>query len=213
MIKVTLALLLVGALVVNPGHSCKPADTVSFFKELNENYQLVERVKAAAGEISSSKVPCFNTLSLDTALFSADVFTDVANGLNLYYGPDPNATLNQTEGDDGRIRKAHPVWGVLMLTIPFLPMFAMMAMMVFAPMLADEEIGIGTKIGFALVAIPLSLVFSAVATPVYVLFVLGVGICRVVGCGCVGEDSKATQGGLKTLEVSLESAIQTCLGE
>ena len=54
MIKVTLALLLVGALVVNPGHSCKPADTVSFFKELNENYQLVERAKAAAGKQSSS---------------------------------------------------------------------------------------------------------------------------------------------------------------
>ena len=55
MTKITLAVFLVGALVVNPCHSCKPADTVSFFKELNENYQLVERVKAAAGEISSSK--------------------------------------------------------------------------------------------------------------------------------------------------------------
>ena len=54
MIKVTLLLLLVGALVVTPGHSCKPADTVSFFKELNENYQLVERAKAAAGKQSSS---------------------------------------------------------------------------------------------------------------------------------------------------------------
>ena len=105
MIKVTLLLLLVGALVVNPTHS-----------------SLLERAKAAAGKKSSSKVPCFNTLSLDTALFSADVFTDVANGLNLYYGPDPNATLNQTDGDDGRIKKAHPVWGVLMLTIPFIPM-------------------------------------------------------------------------------------------
>merc|ERR1712037_1068255 len=62
MIKVTFAVLLVGALLVNPAHS-----------------SLFERAKAAA----------------DTALFSADVFTDVANGLNLYYGPDPNTTLNQ----------------------------------------------------------------------------------------------------------------------
>ena len=55
MIKVShVVVLLVGALVVNPGHSCKPGDTASFFKELNENYQLFERVKAAAGKQSSS---------------------------------------------------------------------------------------------------------------------------------------------------------------
>ena len=50
------------------------------------------------------------------------MFTDVANGINLYYGPDPNATVKETEGDDGRIKKAHPIWGVLMLTTPFIPM-------------------------------------------------------------------------------------------
>ena len=136
------------------------------------------------------------------------MFTDVANGINLYYGPDPNATVNQTEVDDGRIKKAHPVWGVLMLTIPFLPM------MVFVPIAAiaciDEAVS-RTKI--VLVLLPLSLVFTAIATPCYVLFVLGVGISRVIGCGCVSEDSKETQGQLKTLEISLESAIQTCLGE
>ena len=54
MIKGTFAVLVVGALVVNPSHSCKPTDTVSFCKELNENYQLVERAKAAAGKQSSS---------------------------------------------------------------------------------------------------------------------------------------------------------------
>merc|ERR1712037_1087237 len=97
MIKITFAVLLVGALLVNPTHS-----------------SLGERAKAAA----------------DTALFSADVFTYVANGLNLNYGPDPNTTLNQTDVEDGRIGKAHPVWGVLMLTIPFLPM------MVFVPYFA-----------------------------------------------------------------------------
>ena len=154
---------------------------------------------------------CFNILSSDTALFSADVFTDVANGINLYYGPDPNATVNQTEGDDGRIRKAHPVWGVLMLTIPFLPMMVVAVM--FAVMAVIAGAGLCTKIGVVLLAIPVSLVFTAVATPVYVLYVLGVGICRVIGCGGVSEDVKATQGELKTLEISLESAIQTCLGE
>ena len=128
MLKVTLVVLLVGALVVNPCHSCKPADTVSFLKELNENYQLFERAKAAAGRKSSSKVSCFNVLSLDTALFSADVFTDVANGINLYMGPDPNATMNETEGANkhGSITKSHPVWGVMMLSIPFLPMMVML---------------------------------------------------------------------------------------
>ena len=70
-----------------------------------------------------------------------------------------------------------------------------------------------SKIGAVLLAIPLSLVFTAVATPCYVLYVLGVGICRVIGCGCVDEEAKATQGQLKTLEISVESAIQTCLGE
>ena len=46
MFKVNLVVVfLVGALV-NPCHSCKP---VSFFKEVNENYQLFERAKAAAG--------------------------------------------------------------------------------------------------------------------------------------------------------------------
>ena len=56
MIKVTLVVLLVGAIVVNPCHSCKPADTVSFLEKVNENYQLFERAKAAAGRKSSSKV-------------------------------------------------------------------------------------------------------------------------------------------------------------
>ena len=155
-------------------------------------------------------VPCFKTLSLDTALFSADVFTDVANGINLYYGPDPNATVNETEGDDGRIKKAHPVWGVLMLTIPFLPMLVFVP---FAVGAVTDGKGSCTRNVVVLLAIPLSLVFTAVATPVYVLYVLGVGICRVIGCGCVSEDAKESQGTLKTLEISLESAIQTCLGE
>ena len=67
---------------------------------------------------------CFNILSLDTALFTADVFTDIANGINLYYGPDTNTTANNTEenNNDGQIKKAHPIWGALTLATPFLPM-------------------------------------------------------------------------------------------
>ena len=158
MIKVV---LLVGALVVNPSHSCKPATTVSFFKELNENYQLFERAKAAAGGQSSS-VPCFKSLSLDTTLFSADVITDLANGINLYMGPDSNITEMESIVDDGRIREAHPIWGVMMITIPFLPM------MVIAPVIAmmiTAEKELCTKLGWTLLAITLSLPLTAAATP------------------------------------------------
>ena len=107
------------------------------------------------------------------------MFTDVANGINLYYGPDPNATLNETEGviEDGRIRKAHPIWGVLMLTIPFLPMI------LFAPLSAimwKYEDGWCTRFGFVFLAIVLCLPFSAIATPIYVLFVCGYGVFRVI---------------------------------
>ena len=70
------------------------------------------------------KVKCLNILLLDTVLFSADVFTDIANGVNLYFGPNTNASVNMTEEDnnDGKINKAHPIWGALTLTTPFLPM-------------------------------------------------------------------------------------------
>ena len=139
------------------------------------------------------------------------MFTDVANGINLYYGPDPNATVNETEGivDDGRIRKPHPVWGVMMLTIPFFPM------MVAAPFVAlyfAKDSGSWKKLGSVLLAIALSLPFTAVATPIYVLFVLGVGVCRVIAPKKM-EDFEVLHGVLKTAEISLESAVQTCLGE
>ena len=49
MIKFALVVLLVESLV-NLSHSCKPASTVSFCKELNENYQLLQRAKVVAGE-------------------------------------------------------------------------------------------------------------------------------------------------------------------
>ena len=63
MIKFALFVLLVGSLVTL-SHSCKPASTVSFCKELNENYQLLERAKAVAGWQVGSFVTCFNNSSL-----------------------------------------------------------------------------------------------------------------------------------------------------
>ena len=49
MIKLFLLFSLLG-LLVTPSYTCKFATTVSFFKEINENYQLFERAKAAAGK-------------------------------------------------------------------------------------------------------------------------------------------------------------------
>ena len=49
MIKLFLLFSLLG-LLVTPSYSCKFATTVSFFKDINENYQLFDRAKAAAGE-------------------------------------------------------------------------------------------------------------------------------------------------------------------
>ena len=195
MTKVTFIVLLVGALQVNPTHS-----------------SLVERAKAAAGKKSSSvKVPCFNKYLIirHRPLLCRRVHGRRQRAKPLLWARS-QSNSEPDEGDDGRIKKAHPVWGVLMLTIPFLPM------MVIAPLIAiDATDGKGscTRIGVVLLAIVLSLPFTAIATPVYIPYVLGVGICGVIGCGRVGEGYKKMQGFLKTLEISLESAIQTCLGE
>ena len=141
------------------------------------------------------------------------MFTDVANGINLYYGPDPNATVNETEGvvDDGRIRKAHPIWGVLMLTIPFIPMILVGPW--FAIALTAYEEGWCTRLRLVPLAIVLCLPFSAIATPIYVLFVCGVGVFRVIVPKKLDDKFKMYHGILKTAEISTESAFQTCLGK
>ena len=140
------------------------------------------------------------------------MFTDVANGINLYYGPDPNATVNETEGvvDEGRIRKAHPIWGVLMLTIPFIPMTLVPTLLAIA---LPDEVGWCTRLGFLFLAIVLCLPFSAIATPIYVLFVCGVGVFRVIVPKKLEIEFKFVHGILKTAEIATESAFQTCLGK
>ena len=49
MIKLFLLFSLLG-LLVTPSYTFKFATTVSFFKDINENYQLFDRAKAAAGK-------------------------------------------------------------------------------------------------------------------------------------------------------------------
>ena len=153
---------------------------------------------------------CFNILFLDTALFTADVFTDIANGINLYYGPDTDATADNTEenNNDGQIKKAHPIWGALTLATPFLPM------LVGAPIIAVTYTPKSSclKVCAVLLSILLCVPFTAVATPMYIVFVISVGVYRIFAPKSV-EAAGTTQGMLKTAEISLESAIQTCLSE
>ena len=58
-------------------------------------------------------------------------------------------------------------------------------------------------------------IITVVATPMYILFVCGMGILRVISPGKFDtmKEYKQLYGMLKTAEISLESAIQTCLGE
>ena len=194
------------------------------------------------GQYKKHKVNCcFDpSLFLDTVLFATDVVTDLLNGMKFYTGPTRNATgtvnetrvllfsfveavvngtrMNETEvGNstcnegkwDGSIRKAHPVWGATMLAIPFLPM------MLVGPMFAwslTENYGATGKIVGLLVSILLSLPFTALATPLSVLFVITVGVLRVISPVELPEKVNHWYGVLKTAEISLESALQTCLG-
>ena len=86
MIKLVLMVTLVSVLV-RPSHSGNCCSS------------LLNSAKAAAGNVSrlDDDPPLQLASLLDTALFAADVATDVVNGLNLYWGPS-NATINETEG-------------------------------------------------------------------------------------------------------------------
>ena len=145
--------------------------------------------------------------------------TDVYNGANLYVGPSFKITTrgieeshaNISEGRwDGTIRKAHPIWGVMMLAIPFLPM------MLVGPMLAwwiAEDKSTQTKLIGLLFSILLALPFTAVATPLSVIFVVLVGVFRAFVTPDLNDSVKHWYGVLKTAEISMESALQTCLGK
>ena len=238
MIKLVLMVTLVSVLV-RPSHSGNCCSS------------LLNSAKAAAGNVSRlDDDPSLQLASLlDTALFTADVVTDVVNGLNLYWGPS-NATVNETEGvnatgigddialfatdvfngldwgpgnatmdddtediKDGRIRKAHPIWGISMMAIPFLPM---MIVWFLIPLSWTKDLKGGAWAGAVLFSIPLCLPFSAVATPISILMVCGFGIYGIIRPAKFkpGDSKyKHIHGILKTAEISVESAIQTCLGK
>merc|ERR1719458_485605 len=149
----------------------------------------------------------------DIASFATDVVTDVFNRLNL--GPG-NATMDDDTAKikDGRIRKAHPIWGISMMAIPFLPM---MIVWFLFPLSWTKDLkgGACIRIGAVLFSIPLCVPFSAVATPISILMVCGFGIYGIIRpANFKPGDSKYKHihGILKTAEISVESAIQTCLG-
>ena len=93
--------------------------------------------------------------------------------MNLVKGPNiNNSTMNETEVvKDGRIRKAHPVWGWLMLSIPFLPMLVAPLTIVFG-MGDDNPFAFCCCLAcFSICAAP----FTLVATPFYIIYVIVYG--------------------------------------
>ena len=249
MIKLVLMVTLMGVLV-RPSHSGNCCSS------------LLNSAKAAAGNVSrlDDDPPLQLASLLDTALFTADVVTDVVNGLNLYWGPS-NATINETEGvnatgigddialfatdvvtdvfnklnlrpgnatidddDDterikyGGIKKAHPILGITMMAIPFIPMTIacpMLAVSVSVEACGGTCGGTCITIVAVLFSILLALPFSALATPAYILLVFGMGIYGIIRPTEFkpGDELKKYHGLLKTAEISVESAIQTCLGK
>ena len=83
--------------------------------------------------------------------------------------------MNETEVvKDGMIRKAHPVWGWLMLSIPFLPMLVV-------PFNGVFEGSGDSKTGFCCALACVSICaapFTLIATPVYIIGVIFMGFRR-----------------------------------
>ena len=79
--------------------------------------------------------------------------------------------MNETEVvKDGRIRKAHPVWGWLMLSIPFLPM--LVAPLTFVFVFGDSKGNFCNALAcVSICAAP----FTLIATPVYIIGVIFMG--------------------------------------
>ena len=156
----------------------------------------------------------------DIALFATDVVTDVFNKLNLRPG---NATIDDDDDTErikyGGIKKAHPILGITMMAIPFIPMTIacpMLAVSVSVEACGGTCGGTCITIVAVLFSILLALPFSALATPAYILLVCGIGIYGIIRPTKFkpGESEyKQIHGLLKTAEISVESAIQTCLGK
>ena len=181
-------------------------------------------------------------------MFTADVFSDIANGVNLVLGPatgsstdlianhsftDNNLVAHNNEFTSnmtgalmqGRIKKAHPIWGTIMITIPFLPMLMIGIVQVVSlssnPWLMMysciknqerqlKEIHKISKLGHLLLLIP----FSIVATPFYICYTIFTGLREIIWPN--GDDDSALDtdkaADLRSNEVLMESSLQTCLG-
>ena len=186
-------------------------------------------------------------------MFTADVFSDVANGVNLVLGPatssgkdltanqsftdmtlvaDTNLVANDSTSNmtgasmQGRIKKAHPIWGTMIITITCIPMLWVGISMVF--MSANpwssihevychqkgqnpyqNEVANISRLGHSLLLIP----FTIVATPWYICYVICTGIREVIwpnyDDSALRTDKAAKY---RSNEVLLECSLQTCLG-
>ena len=156
---------------------------------------------------------------LDTTIFTVDVFTDVANGVNLVRGPAKNSnSIIGNTSTPGRITKPYPIWGSQMIAIPFLPMLVHgfgMASLRWNPWMyltscGDLESSKGSNLVLCLL---LAIPFTIVATPWYICYVIFVGCRRVVRPQHENNNSlNRRSANFKSTEVLLESALQTSLG-
>ena len=145
--------------------------------------------------VLSKTSPAFHLLSFsppEVGLFGADVGTDLVNGHNL-------------------IKTGDPIWGTLMISLPFLPALILGILLVL--------MAIGQKNWCTLCLVLLFFVpLVALATPLYILLVLIIGLSRVVSPDFswtfFGFDLKTSLNSmLRMLEVTGESYPQLVLGE
>ena len=162
---------------------------------------------------------------LDTSIFTMDVFTDVANGVNLVRGPTENSTSmigNTSKPSPGRIKKPHPIWGSQMIAIPFLPMLVHgfgLASLRYNPWKYLTSCGDFSKMpepsmeSNLVLCLLLAIPFTIIATPWYICYVIFVGCRRVVWPQHEENSSLIKRSAnFKSSEVLLESALQTSLG-
>ena len=129
--------------------------------------------------------------------------TDIYNGVTLIQGP-ANGT-NETR--EGRIDRPHPVWGWSMVAIPFLPM-AMGGGMLAVMKIQGQATCCG-RLGWTLLSLLLAIPFIGLATPAYIAYVLYKGLRKVADPGYDLE----LAADMKSYEITIESALQTCLGD
>ena len=146
----------------------------------------------------SSKLFVSFYFSSDIGLFGMDVVTDWVNGSNM-------------------IKRGDVIWGGLMVSLPFLPMTIALLWVAFLGLTEKNWCG-------ALLLLLFLLPAAALFTPVYMVFILLVGLGRLVKPQ-IGDDDKLLGGllpgkavkesapRLRMFEVVGESYPQAILGE